>query len=53
MGDYHDGIGSYWYGEYQCDLDFPTEVYNANSGAMKSAGITTLASLIAFSMTLF
>ena len=45
--------GSYWYGEIQCDLDFPYEVYNVNSGAMKSAGIATLASLIAFSMNLF
>ena len=39
LGDtYNEGNGSYWYGEVQCDLDFPTEVYNANSGAIKSAG---------------
>ena len=51
--DDHEDDGSYSYWELQCDLDFPTEAYDANSGAMKSAGIATLATLIAFSAAFF
>jgi len=51
--DETEGNLDYSYWEVQCDLDFPTEAYNANSSAMKSASIATFASLIALSSILF